>query len=221
MEETRQYSAIKNIMRKLPVLEALTHAVKSTWHNLPFALHASWPWLLMLIPLNLYFHQSMESFDPTTVDPVQQAEMAKAMLTFYAVSAVSMVIYSSIGVTWHRYILQDEVPQGAARLRLDATVWRYVGNTLLIGLMVVFGTLPLALIAMILLNIIGAPLPLLIPIYIGLALLVALPMTYRFSLKLPAIAVGNKHFRLGDGWNLTRGNMPNLIAMGLSAGHSV
>jgi len=37
-------------------------------------------------------------------------------------------------VNWHRYILLDEVPHGMERLRLDATVWRYVGNILLIAL---------------------------------------------------------------------------------------
>lgn len=203
-------------MRKLPVMAALTHALKSTWHNLPFAFHASWPWLLVLIPLNLYFNDGISDFDPTTTDPVKQAEMIKAVLTFYAVSAVSMIIYSSIGVTWHRYILQDEMPQGTARLRLDATVWRYVGNTLLVAVLVILSILPLAMIFSVALTMLGAPLQVVMPVYIALALLIALPVTYRFSLKLPAVAIGNKNFRFGDGWSITRGNMPQLIGLGVA-----
>jgi hypothetical protein len=203
-------------MRKLPVLAAVTHALKSTWHNLPFAFQASWPWLLLLIPFNLYFDIGLVEFDPTTTDPVQQVQMAKAAISFYATAFVSMVIYASIGVTWHRYILQDEKPQGSAKLRLDGIIWRYVGNSLLVALFVVFSILPLAIIFSVLAVATGAPLPTLLPIYIALAILIALPITYRFSIKLPAIAIGNKNFKFGDAWNATRGNMPQLMLLGIA-----
>jgi hypothetical protein len=201
-------------MRKLPIIAALTHALKSTWHNLPFAFRMSWPWLVLLIPFNLYFTTGLPELDPSTTDPVKQAAMVKAVLGFYATAAVSMVVYASIGVTWHRYILQDEQPQGLKTLRLDGTVWRYVGNTLLVALLAVFSILPLAIIFSVLLQVISAPVQALMPFYIALAILIALPVTYRFSLKLPAIAVGNKSFRFGDAWNVTRGSMPQLILLG-------
>jgi heme exporter protein D len=202
-------------MRKLPVLAALTHAIKSTWHNLPFAFNASWPWLLLLIPFNLYFNRGAVDFDPTTTDPVKQVEMAKAVLMFYATSAVSMIIYGSIGVTWHRYILQDEKPDQARRMRLDSVVWRYVGNTILVGIFAVLSILPLALLASIILQIVNAPIEAALPFYSLFALLIALPITYRFSLKLPAIAIGNQNFRFGDAWNASRENMPQLMGLGI------
>jgi hypothetical protein len=202
-------------MRKLPVLAAFTHALKSTKRNLPFAFHASWPWLLFLIPFNLYTNASFAYFDPTSMDPVKQAEIAKAMLIFYLTSTISMIIYASIGVTWHRYILQDVVPQGLARLRMDKTILRYVGNTLLIGIFALFSILPLAMLAGIILQIVGAPSNTVIPVYMSLAVMIALPVTYRFSLKLPAIAVANDHFRFGDAWNVTRGNMLQLVMLGV------
>ncbi len=201
-------------MRKLPVTAALTHAFKSTWHNLPFAFRASWPWLVLLIPFNLYFTTGLPELDPATTDPVKQAELAKAVLGFYATAAVSMVVYASIGVTWHRYILQDEQPQGLKSLRLDSTVWRYVGNTILVALFAVFSILPLAILSSIVLQVLGAPLQAVMPFYVAFAILIALPVTYRFSLKLPAIAIGNKNFRFGDAWNVTRGSMPQLILLG-------
>jgi hypothetical protein len=200
-------------MRKLPVLAALSHALKSTWHNLPFALRVSWPWLVLLIPFSLYFTTDLPDLDPNTTDPAKQVEMAKAVLGFYATAAVSMIVYASIGVTWHRYILQDEQPRGLQSLRLDGTVWRYIGNTLLVALFAVFSIFPLAIIFSIVLQVLGAPIQAVMPFYIALAVLIALPVTYRFSLKLPAIAVGNKNFRFGDAWNVTRGSMPQLILL--------
>ncbi len=201
-------------MRKLPVQAAFTHAVRSTWNNLPFAFHASWPWLALFIPFSLYFDRAPLDFDPMTTDPVKQAEMAREVLVFYATALVGMVVYASIGVSWHRYILKDEVPQGTARLRLDRTVWRYVGNTILIALLVAFSILPFALIFSVVLAGLGKGPEALLPIYIGLAFLIAMPVTYRFSLKLPAIAVGNQQFRFGDAWNTTRGNMVRLALLG-------
>lgn len=201
-------------MRKLPVIAAMSHALKSTWHNLPFAFHASWPWLVLLMPFNLYFTTDLPAFDPTTTDPAKQAEMTKAVLGFYASAAVSMIVYSSIGVTWHRYILQDEQPQGRERLRLDGTVWLYVGNTLLVAIFAVFSILPIAIIFSVLLQVLRAPVQVLLPLYVALAIAVALPVTYRFSLKLPALAVGNKNFRFGDAWNATRGNMARFALLG-------
>ena len=201
-------------MRKLPVTAALRHAFNSTWHNLPFAFRVSWPWLVLLIPFSLYFTKDLPELDPTTTDPAKQVEMAKAVLGFYATAAVSMLVYASIGVTWHRYILQDEQPQGMQSLRLDSIVWRYIGNTLLVALFAVFSILPLAIIFSIVLQVMGAPIQAVMPFYIALAILIALPVTYRFSLKLPAIAIGNKNFRFGDAWNVTRGSMPQLILLG-------
>jgi hypothetical protein len=40
-------------MRKLPVFAALGHAFKSTTDNIGFAFHISWPWMLLLLPLNV------------------------------------------------------------------------------------------------------------------------------------------------------------------------
>jgi hypothetical protein len=202
-------------MRKLPVIAAFIHALKSTWHNLPFAFQVSWPWMLFLIPFNLYFDAGFPDIDPTTTDPVKQLEIAKATLSFYALSVVSMIIYASIGVSWHRYILQDELPQGAARLRMDGTVWRYIGNTLMVAILAVFAVLPLAMIFSIVVQMLQMPLQALMPLYVALAVLIAMPVTYRFSIKLPAIAIGNKHFKFGDAWNATRENTPQLILLGV------
>ena len=40
-------------MRKLPVIAALGNAFRSTTDNIGFAFHISWPWMLLLLPLNV------------------------------------------------------------------------------------------------------------------------------------------------------------------------
>ena len=50
------------------------------------------------------------------------------------IAAFSLVIFSSIAVNWHRYILLDEVTASEKIFRLDRPVWSYAGRTLLIML---------------------------------------------------------------------------------------
>ena len=202
-------------MRKLPVFEAFRHAAQSTWNNLGFAFHASWPWLVLLLPLNLWAEIRMPEINPPDASGTIPPEQATAILVFYAVAFVSMIIYSSIAVSWHRYVLKDEVPHGAARLRLDSTVWRYVGNTILAVLMVTLLILPLAIVFAIISVILGGMSPLIMTAYLAATVLLALPATYRLSIKLPAIAVDRKGFRFGDAWNATRGNMTQLVLLGV------
>ena len=50
------------------------------------------------------------------------------------IAAFSLVIFSSIAVNWHRYILLDEITASEKIFRLDRPVWNYAGRTLLIML---------------------------------------------------------------------------------------
>jgi hypothetical protein len=40
-------------MRTLPVLAAFNHVLRSTINNLGFAWHLSWPWMIVIMPLNI------------------------------------------------------------------------------------------------------------------------------------------------------------------------
>jgi hypothetical protein len=202
-------------LRKLPVLPCFVHAVKSAWHNLRFAFTLSLPWLLVLVPLNVWAELRVPRFDPATVTPEQLAAMQGPLLQFYAATFVSMIIYASIAVMWHLYILRDEVPAGAARLRLDGVVWRYVGNTILIGLMIMLLLLPLALVMAGFAAVSGGISPALLAVYMAAFLIIAVPVFYRLSIKLPAIALGRRDFRFGTAWNVTRGNMTQLMLLGV------
>ena len=202
-------------MRKLPVLPAFTHAVTSTANNLAFAFHASWPWLLFLVPLNMWAENTLLKMPPPTDGGSPTPEAMQAALIFYVITFASMVIYSSVAVSWHRYILKDDVPQGMQRMRLDSVVWRYVGNTFLVGLMVMLLILPIGLLLGIIAVIVGGVSVLMTVTAVAVMLMVAIPVSYRLSLKLPAIAVGNQTFKFGDGWNATRSNMLQLMFLAI------
>jgi hypothetical protein len=79
-----------------------------------------------------------------------------------------MFAFASIAVSWHRYILLDEMPQGLARLRADNTVWRYFGNTILIVLILFAALVPPMTVAGLMLSLMGnAGVIFALPIYVA------------------------------------------------------
>lgn len=194
-------------MRKLPVFAAFNHVLRSTVHNLGFAWHLSWPWMVLVMPLNIAAALYGFTFSPGAATPSSEA-IAITIL----IALVTMFAFSSMAVSWHRYILLDEVPKGMARLRADNTVWRYFGNTLLIILILGLGMVPVGLLAGILAALGQAGAVLAAPVYVvGFA--VAIASFYRLSVKLPAVALERRDFRLQQAWQVTRGNSANLFAL--------
>jgi hypothetical protein len=201
-------------MRILPIQGVLVHALKSTRNNLSFAWHVSWPWLALIVPLNMLFEPMLPKIVPDATDPATMASNAQAVIGLFALGVISILVFSSIAVSWHRYILNDEVPQGLARLRLDSVVLRYFGNTFLIGLLVVLTLLPVVLILSLLVAALGLS-PNTASILIAvLAGLIGLPLGYRLMLKLPAIAVGNPDINLKTAMQKTTGNSLQLCISG-------
>jgi hypothetical protein len=202
-------------MKKLPILAAIGHALRSTRNNLPFAWHVSWPWLAILFPLNLLIETYLPQFNPEAADPQAVARNAEASLGFLFYAVVSMLAFSSIAVSWHRYILQDEVPQGLARLRLDDDVWRYFGNTLLIGLTVALAVLPVTIVLSLISTLLGLDSNGATALTVAATALVVIPLMYRLMVKLPAIAVGNTSINLSAALQVTRGNSLQLCVSGV------
>lgn len=197
-------------MRKLPVGAAFGHVLRSTINNLKFAWHLSWPWLLVILPLNLIasIYGVSEGLTPGTPS-------GGAAVLSIVIGLMSMFAFSSIAVSWHRHILLDEVPQGWARLRADNTVWRYFGNTLLIFLIILAGLLPVIIVAAVLLAFMGdVGAVISVPLYLAGALF-SLAAFYRLSVKLPAIALERQDFQMRDAWAATQNNNWQLIGLAL------
>lgn len=196
-------------MRKLPVGAAFGHVLRSTINNVGFAWHLSWPWLVFILPLNM-----LAGVLGISENPSPESATAGSAVVSAIVAILSMFVFSSIAVSWHRYILLDEVPRGWARLRADNVVWRYFGNTLLIFLTLFCGLAPVVLLAAVLLAVFdNAGIMLSIPLYLA-GILFALAAFYRLSVKLPAIALERQDYMMRDAWASSRENNWQLIALG-------
>jgi hypothetical protein len=200
-------------MRFLPVGAAFSHSVNSTINNLKFAFHVSWPWMVVLLPINILTQIYLLSHP---IVPGQMPEL-NTILVFLAIVLSSMLVFASIAVSWHRYILLDEVPQGLARLRMDGPVLRYFGNSILI----VICSFLVAFAAMIPLGMIAAGLSLVskglgfamaILFYI-VCVLWLMGIAARWSIKLVSVALGRRDFGMSMAWAATRENQMRIIGL--------
>jgi hypothetical protein len=202
-------------MRKLPVFGVLSHALRSVINNIRFAWHVSLPWLALLVPLGLAADFLLPRMDPQATDPATMARNSQAALGYLALGAFSMLVFSSIAVSWHRYILMDEIPQGMARLRLDAVVWRYFGNTLLVILLVIAACIPPVALLSLLTVLLGLGQGAATGATMAAAALIAIPLSYRLMVKLPAVAIGNNTFTMKEALSRTVGNALQLCMAGI------
>ena len=130
----------------------------------------------------------------------------------FAIAMAGLIAFASIAVSWHRYILKDEVPQGLARLRLDSVVWRYVGNSILLFLIFFAIGLPFGFLAWAISTAIGLAGTV---VFVAILFLAALSTSYRLSIKLPSIAMERTDIRFADAWRMTSGNFWQFMGLGV------
>ena len=186
--------------RQLPAGPCIRHAINSVQSNIAYAFRISWPWYAVVFAINLVVGLASDSL---VGDPMTNPGGSFALQLI--VLAANLVSFASIAVNWHRYILLDQVPAGGEILRLDGLTWRYLGNLVLIWLMVFVSLL----ICMFLLRLLAglSTLTAIVAFFLGLAaILTAVISFYRLSVKLPAIAIGRRDFSLGHAWAATEGN---------------
>ena len=195
-------------MRPLPVFASLTHAFQSVWNNRLVALRISWIWYAIVALVLAAGGQMVGT--RASVDP--QTPRADVMMLEAAMILLVLLANSSFAVNWHRYILLDEVPGTFDTLRLDRKVWRYLGNTLLIVLILLVPCIAIAIPFVFIaaaanaahLAQLASILVVLIVISIGFL---------RLGLKLPGIALGVIDFRFSDAWRASAGNSLRVAAL--------
>jgi hypothetical protein len=127
-------------------------------------------------------------------DPNAQGMTPQAFVQLMT-GIISIIAVCSMAVSWHRFILRDELPAG---LRVDGSVLRYAGNTLLIMLAMLVPGLVLLTFVML-----ASP----AAAILGLPLIVlAGGAVTRASIKLPAVALGDTAFSFRDAWKASEGN---------------
>ncbi len=193
-------------MHKLPALQAIRHALKAVIQFRKAGTRIGLPWVLVLAVvtfLDRNFSVAPDSADNTT-------GMMFLRPTEFVIYAFSLVIFSSIAVNWHRYILLDEVTSSEKIFRLDRPVWRYAGRTLLIMLVtlvpvIIFSTVLIASVPSL-----GALLA--VPFFVAGVYIM------RMSVALPAVALGRKDVGITAALQITQGNNLQFAALlGLNA----
>lgn len=182
-------------MRKLPPLKAIAHALNSVVTYKHVALRIGMVWVPVLLAMGL-----IEVY----VGPPnpESAELTLPVLVQFLSGLVTIIAVCSIAVSWHRFILRDEL---GPMIRLDNHVFRYAGNTLLIMLMVLAPALVLVLA---------------IAVNPALGSFLAIPFVLAFggvvtslSIKLPAVALGRTDFSFRDAWKAREGNFWQVLGV--------
>jgi hypothetical protein len=186
-------------MRKLPPLQAIGHALNSVVNYAGMAVRFGRFWVPILFLLGLLEWQFAP---PPPADPTAATLDSSAVFIQLLTAAGSLVAICSIAVSWHRFILRDEI---GPPLRLDRETLRYCINTLIIMLMVLGPILMLALVS---LNLPPASSIVLFP-----AALLLGSIATRLSIKLPAVALGRTDFGFREAWNVSEGNFWPLAAV--------
>jgi hypothetical protein len=181
-------------MRKLSPPKAISHALNSVLTYRREAMRIGMFWIPVLIVLGL------GKLLVGTPDP-EATELDGPMLVEIVSTAIAFVAFSSIAVSWHRFILRDEV---GVPWRLDAPVLRYAGNSLLIVLMVGAPIVVMLLITVLV--------PQLWFILLPLSLLCGTLIT-ALSVKLPAVALGRTDFTFGMAWQATKSSFWQLLGV--------
>lgn len=174
-------------MRKLSATKAIFHAINSVWSYRRIALRIGLVWLPVLLVCGI-----AEVVTGQTDGPPE--DFTFGSLVEIVSGIVSIIAVCSMAVSWHRFILRDEVGHG---LRLDGNVMRYAGNTILIMLGVVLPSLLIAAFMLVAPASAALGLP-------AIALLGG--VVTRLSIKLPAVALGDRAFSFQNAWKVSEGN---------------
>lgn len=186
-------------MRKLSATKAVLHALNSVWSFRGMAIRIALFWTPVILALGV-----VELY---VGPPEMEAQEISGQHVFQLLTfLVSLLAMCSVAVSWHRFILRDETASG---LRLDRNVLLYFGNTILILLAMflpvfsaVIGALKAALIAPPVAALLG----------LSAIALVGGAIT-RLSIKLPAVALGDREFGFRDAWTASQGNYWPCVAV--------
>jgi hypothetical protein len=188
-------------MNKLPPFQTIKHALQAVFQFRNAGVRIGLPWMLVLAIMSLIDRSFSVAPDPAS----GPANMVLPSPMELVIAALSLVIFSSIAVNWHRYILLDEIPSSEKIFRLDRPVWSYVGRTLLIMLATLIPVLALSLAFVTALPSLG---PLLV-----LPFFVAGIYIMRMSVALPAIALERNDFGITAALQVTQGNNLQFAAL--------
>jgi len=195
---------------KLPVFRTALKAWGSVPANLGLMARLYWPWLAIAVVTLLAWGAGIV-VNSGFASPSAVLVGGAGWVPLIALLIAMVIAIPAIFVGWHRGIQSGERP--TQPIRIDSAVWAYIGYSVLIGIalvltVVLFGTVATAVVG-ISTGLGDGPMSLerfaaLAP-FLPLALVPYYLLLSRFSLVLPAVAVGQS-MSLSDSFRKTRGN---------------
>ncbi len=190
-------------------IPAVGHVLGTIAPNIGPAIRMSWPWLAIYAivqAIGLMLFPDLAKMFAGDKDAFSNAALGTGIM-LATLLVLSTIAFSSIAVNWHRFMLLGEEPEGEDLLRLDALVFRYIGNAMLAGLiigsLIVVMTILFVIVAMFAPDNLGIILFVILFLALFLGSLVVYP---RLFLKLPAIALGRDDYGFRDALADSAGN---------------
>jgi|LNFM01.1.fsa_nt_gb hypothetical protein len=195
---------------KLPVWRTITAAWATVPKNIGLWFHLYWPWMA-IVTLTLVAWGLGVLANSGTATPSNVLVGGAGLVPLLVLAIAFLVGVPAIFVGWHRGIHRGERPAGP--IQIDSTTGSYISYSLLI---IVALAVSISVMLLVLASIAGittglgeGPMSLdrlaALRHFLPLAILPYYFLLSRFSLVLPAVAVGQK-MTLGQSFNLTRGN---------------
>lgn len=197
-------------MRSFPLSATVRAAYAAVLGELDTLLRAAGVWLLVLMAFSA----------ATRLMPGDNVENSPGLLTFIVVANLVWAFsLNAVAVFWHRHILLNEpAPELAAPV--NGRVLRYIGVSVLLGLMI---AIPFLLLLFVVSTIVagpgGAVSPVIDPALTRLLMSVSIALVMaRIHLLLPAVAIGDRSMTPPRAWKLTAGyTLPLLCGIFASA----
>ena len=199
-----------HITPKVPVFRNLLNAWGTVLPNFGLILRLYWPWMAIVVVAMLAWGAAI-LLNSGFSTPTPVVVGGTAWLPGLVATIAMIIAIPAVFVGWHRGIHRGERP--SQPIVVDSGVWAYIGYSVLIGIALVlsigFVILIATLIAAITTGLGDGPMSIerLVALrpFLPLAVIPYYLLLSRFSLVLPAVAVGQS-MSLADSFRATRGN---------------
>ncbi len=182
------------------------HSLRQVTGNIGMAVRVS-GWFVLLVVIGIVGIFSMVFSDPT-----QPSFDGMATLLVFGFLIFFIWGGSLIAVVWHRYVLLEEVPQGAIPYRSGLNIWTYFWYTFGIAIIMIVVAIVLSVVLAMLIFPDTLLKNAIFSIIIGFVVVV---LFYRLALILPAVAIDNK-LSLGDAMQATRSALGPILVLAIS-----
>jgi len=193
--------------------EIFVQSLRQVFDNLHVALRISLVLYLIHTVVSIGFGQSLAN-EFSMMGPGQMPD-GGSVLAAMASAILTVILFTWIAVSWHRFILLGEVPTSFVPIWRGGSILRYIVMSVIIALLLALLSLAVSFVlGMILIPIggmMGATL-------LGFILVVIVAIVgYRLSIVLPSIAIG-KTITLSQALQSTSGQGGTLLFLGFVAG---